>query len=307
MYSNYLVAITIWQPSGCVKPLPADRCRHGGHRGGHGRTGVADPGPATLSEHTRLAGRRFVTTGDHFYEVGAADATYPATGWHIRGEMGGFWTPPIKLLDGLWFGVNGQWLKATTYTSGQGYVRMDLAGPRGLRVRRVDVAPDGGRAGPVGLDPPVGVAGPAVRDHAPRWCGSRRLDTAGPRCSGPSWAETAVPRRCRRRAATRTSAPYAIRGSRRTPTAPRSARFRSSPGLRRVGGGGCRGVRLGQLGVAEVDPYSSGTSSVLRSAAVWSARRCTYEEPSSASRGRACTSSPRASPGTARWSFQPGR
>src|SRR2546423_1262656 len=111
----------------------------------------ADPGPATLSEHSRLADRRFVTTGDHFSEVGAADATYPATGWHIRGEMGGFWTPPIKLLDGLWFGVDGQWLKATTYTSGQGYVRMDLAGPRGLRVRRVDVAPDGGRAGLIGL------------------------------------------------------------------------------------------------------------------------------------------------------------
>jgi hypothetical protein len=111
----------------------------------------ADPGSATLSEHTRLADRRFVATGDHFYEVGAADATYPATGWHIRGEMGGFWTPPIKLLDGMWFGVDGQWLKATTYTSGQGYVRMDLAGPHGLRVRRVDVAPDGGRAGLIGL------------------------------------------------------------------------------------------------------------------------------------------------------------
>ncbi|HEV7899302.1 MAG TPA: hypothetical protein VGP31_15830 [Planosporangium sp.] len=106
---------------------------------------------AELSESTRLADRRFVVTGDRFYEVGAADATYPATGWHVRGEMGGFWSAPIKLLDGLWFRANGQWLKATTFTTGQGYARMDLAGPDGLRVRRVDVAPDGGRAGLVGL------------------------------------------------------------------------------------------------------------------------------------------------------------
>jgi hypothetical protein len=117
--------------------------------------GAAPPASAsktrTLSETTRLADRRFVTTGDHFYEVGAEDATYPATGWHIRGEMGGFWTPPIKLLDGLWFAADGQWLKATRFTSGQGYARMDLAGPSGLRVQRVDVAPDGGRAALVGL------------------------------------------------------------------------------------------------------------------------------------------------------------
>ncbi|NJC86647.1 glycogen debranching protein [Planosporangium mesophilum] len=104
-----------------------------------------------MSESTRLADRRFVVTGDRFYEVGAADATYPATGWHVRGEMGGFWSAPIKLLDGLWFAADGQWLTATTFTSGQGYARMDLAGPDGLKVRRVDVAPDGGRAGLVGL------------------------------------------------------------------------------------------------------------------------------------------------------------
>ncbi len=112
---------------------------------------AAAPGSATLSETTRLADRRFVAIGDHAYEVGAADATYPATGWHIRGEMGGFWTPPIKLLDGLWFAADGQWLKATRFTSGTGYVRMDLAGPHGLRVSRVDLAPDGGRATLVGL------------------------------------------------------------------------------------------------------------------------------------------------------------
>src|SRR5205823_5802315 len=112
---------------------------------------TAADGNVTLTEHSRLADRRFVVTGDRFSEVGAEDGRYPATGWHIRGEMGGFWTPPIKLLDGLWFGVDGKWLTATSFTSGQGFVRMDLAGPNGLRVSRVDLAPDGGRATLVGL------------------------------------------------------------------------------------------------------------------------------------------------------------
>src|SRR4051812_16415582 len=113
-------------------------------------------GAATLSETSRLGDRRFVVTGDRFYEVGAEDATYPGTGWHIRGEMGGFWTPPIKLLDGMWFAANGTWLKATRFTEGRGYTRMSLAGPGGMTIERVDVAPDGGRAALVGLSLPAG-------------------------------------------------------------------------------------------------------------------------------------------------------
>src|SRR5256885_16498514 len=80
----------------------------------------ADPGPATLSEHSRLADRRFVTTGDHFSEGGAAGATYPATGGHIRGGMGGFWAPPSKLPDGLWVGAGGAGAQAATCTPGPG-------------------------------------------------------------------------------------------------------------------------------------------------------------------------------------------
>src|SRR4051794_21857382 len=111
---------------------------------------------AGLSETNRLGDRRFVATGNRLYEVGAEDATYPATGWHIRGEMGGFWTPPIKLLDGVWFGANGAWLKADRFTEGAGYTTMNLAGPGGLTVQRVDVVPDGGRAALIGLRFPAG-------------------------------------------------------------------------------------------------------------------------------------------------------
>ena len=57
-----------------------------------------------LSEHKRLADRRSLVVGDRLYAMSAADGRYPAMGFHTRGEMGGFWTPPIKLLDGIWFG-----------------------------------------------------------------------------------------------------------------------------------------------------------------------------------------------------------
>ena len=80
-----------------------------------------------LSETTRLPDRRSLVVGPRAYAMGTADGLYPAAGFHTRGEMGGIWTAPIKLLDGIWFGVNGQWIgPATTFTSGFGYVHMAL-------------------------------------------------------------------------------------------------------------------------------------------------------------------------------------
>jgi hypothetical protein len=67
---------------------------------------------AQLSASARLADRRSFVIGNRFYEVGAEDGSYPGEGFHTRGEMGGFWSMPIKLLDGVWFGVDGSWLKA---------------------------------------------------------------------------------------------------------------------------------------------------------------------------------------------------
>ncbi|ADB34863.1 hypothetical protein Kfla_5859 [Kribbella flavida DSM 17836] len=108
---------------------------------------------AELSETTRLEDRRSLVVGDRAYAMGDATGRYPATGWHTRGEMGGFWSQPIKLLDGLWFGVNGAWLgkdvHAAKYTSGYGYQRIDYAGS--LDVQRTDFVPDGVRATVVGL------------------------------------------------------------------------------------------------------------------------------------------------------------
>ncbi|TWD79184.1 hypothetical protein FB561_0239 [Kribbella amoyensis] len=106
-----------------------------------------------LSETTRLQDRRSLVVGDRAYAMGDESGLYPATGWHIRGEMGGFWSQPIKLLDGLWFGVDGAWLgkqvPAAKYTSGHGYQRIDYGGSLGIQ--RTDFVPDGLRATVVGL------------------------------------------------------------------------------------------------------------------------------------------------------------
>src|SRR6476660_7249178 len=104
-----------------------------------------------LSTTSRLADRRSLVVGDRFYEMGAEDGSYPATGFHTRGEMGGFWTPPIKLLDGLWFKAGNTWLTSSRYTSGWGYQRMRLGTHDGVRITRTDFAPDGVRAGLIGL------------------------------------------------------------------------------------------------------------------------------------------------------------
>lgn len=113
------------------------------------------PRSPELSETGRLDDRRAVVTGDRFYAVGTTSGLYPATGWHTRGEMGGFWTPPIKLLDGIWFAVEGAWLggkvEAERFTSGWGYTRTSYERAGGVRVTRTDVVPDGVRAGLTGL------------------------------------------------------------------------------------------------------------------------------------------------------------
>jgi hypothetical protein len=110
------------------------------------------PHSPTLSTTDRLDDRRFVTTGDRAYEVGTEAGRYPAMGFHTRGEMGGVWSPPIKLLDGLWFGIGDQWVRpATRFTSGYGHVKMDLPDQDGMTVERTDFVPNGKRAVLIGL------------------------------------------------------------------------------------------------------------------------------------------------------------
>ena len=55
----------------------------------------------------RLEDRREVAAGTRAQVLGFEDGRFYANGWHITGEMGGIVTPPLKLLDSVYFGVNG--------------------------------------------------------------------------------------------------------------------------------------------------------------------------------------------------------
>jgi hypothetical protein len=105
-----------------------------------------------LSISDRLQDRRYIASSERAYIVGFQDGRFYANGWHIAGEMGGVWTPPLKLVDGVWFGVDGNWIgPATAFRSGWGYSEMDLPTTAGLELQRTDFAPDGGRAALFGL------------------------------------------------------------------------------------------------------------------------------------------------------------
>ena len=106
-----------------------------------------------LSVQDKLKDRREVAAGTRAYSVGFQDGGFYANGWHITGEMGGVWAPPLKLADGVWFGVDDAWVGAATkFTSGRGYVRYDLPPLSGLALRRTDFVPDGKRAALYGLE-----------------------------------------------------------------------------------------------------------------------------------------------------------
>ena len=105
-----------------------------------------------LGTSNRLQDRRYIASSERAYAVGFEDGRFYANGWHLTGEMGGVWTPPLKLVDGVWFGVDDQWIgPATQFRSGWGYSEMDLPTTAGLELRRTDFAPDGGRAVLFGL------------------------------------------------------------------------------------------------------------------------------------------------------------
>jgi hypothetical protein len=105
-----------------------------------------------LAVTTRLADRREVAAGTRAYSIGFEDGGFYANGWHITGEMGGVWTPPLKLVEGVWFGLDDQWVgPATKFSSGWGYTRYDLPTTAGLGVQRTDFVPDGRRGALFGL------------------------------------------------------------------------------------------------------------------------------------------------------------
>jgi hypothetical protein len=105
-----------------------------------------------LSTSNRLQDRREVAAGQRSYAAGFQDGRFYAHGWHITGEMGGVWAPPLKLVDGVWFGIDDSWVgQATKFFSGWGYTRYKLPSLDGLKLQRTDFAPDANRAVLFGL------------------------------------------------------------------------------------------------------------------------------------------------------------
>jgi glycogen debranching enzyme len=100
-------------------------------------------GGPTRSTSQRLDEKRYVAAGERAYVMGAADGSFPPLGTQIKGEMGGVWAHPIKLLTGYWFAVDGEWLPpAQRFISGAGYIQMILSPFAGLAITRLEFSPD---------------------------------------------------------------------------------------------------------------------------------------------------------------------
>jgi len=113
-----------------------------------------------LATTERLGDKRSVVIGSRAYMTSSQAGDFPAMGWHIRGEMGGIWSPPIKLVDGVWFGIDDAWVgPATRFESGYGHVRMTLPGRPGLTITRTDFVPDGRRGVLIGMSLRASTAG----------------------------------------------------------------------------------------------------------------------------------------------------
>ncbi len=72
---------------------------------------------AGISNNGRTNDKQYLTPGDRTYIVGIQNGNFPDLGSHVKGEMGGLWMPPVKLMDGFWVKLSdadaksGVWLK----------------------------------------------------------------------------------------------------------------------------------------------------------------------------------------------------
>lgn len=93
----------------------------------------------------------YVTAGDRVYMVGHQNGSFPEIGWHVKGEMGGIWNHPIKLMDG--FELELQWneeiiqLDSAVHFINYPFANSHLYDPIGaeeeLIIERFQFVPDG--------------------------------------------------------------------------------------------------------------------------------------------------------------------
>ncbi|SKD00873.1 Protein of unknown function, DUF608 [Chitinophaga ginsengisegetis] len=70
-----------------------------------------------ISNEGKHKGMPYVAAGDRSYIIGNQDGNFPDMGGHVKGEMGGLWAHPIKMMDGFWVKIKdihsgeSAWLK----------------------------------------------------------------------------------------------------------------------------------------------------------------------------------------------------
>src|SRR5690348_1384958 len=92
---------------------------------------------------TRDLHHPFMVAGSRAYLIGAQDGGFPPMGWHTPGEMGGIWAHPIKLLDGFWLQIDGEWLGSAGSFISEPFACTQVYDPiEDLRVTRYQFVPD---------------------------------------------------------------------------------------------------------------------------------------------------------------------
>ncbi|MGB3465298.1 MAG: glycogen debranching protein [Cyclobacteriaceae bacterium] len=98
---------------------------------------------------SEYASTPYVTPGDRVYAVGLQNGDFEELGWHIKGEMGGIWDHPIKLMDGFDITLvsGGKSIKLTNADSFINYPFANLftykLPEENLSVKRWQFVPDG--------------------------------------------------------------------------------------------------------------------------------------------------------------------
>ncbi len=104
-----------------------------------------------ISNEGKNLDKPYLTPGDRTYIVGTQDGNFPDLGSHVKGEMGGLWMPPIKLLDGFWVKLSDEdsglksWLMEAkefiNYPYGNEFIYEPVLG--GILVQRFQYCPQG--------------------------------------------------------------------------------------------------------------------------------------------------------------------
>ena len=147
---------------------------------------IADESPFIVGKQEYL-GSPYVTAGDRVYAVGHQNGSFPDLGWHIKGEMGGIWNHPIKLMDGFEIGLilqSGDTLnleQAHTFTNYPYANKFTYKwSNHNIEVDRWQFVPDGKQGMVVqlvlrnsGIDQQARITFTGISDLRPTWLGER--------------------------------------------------------------------------------------------------------------------------------------